>query len=204
MRKAPRQARSRATVDAILEAAARILASGGAAAFSTNQVAEAAGVSIGSLYQYFPDKHAIVEAIRRWHVDEVLSAVRSASTASGTLRVRAGALVDGLIAVHTRHPGLHRVLMELSPPHAQAIPAFEVAYLAAYADWVRSVRGRLPLATAQVMAWVLSGAVEGAIHAGARSGMLSAPRFRRELLDLLVAYVAPPKSLIRAVDADAL
>lgn len=64
-RKRPRQARSVATFEAILEAAARILESLGFAGFNTNAVAELAGVSIGSLYQYFPSKDAlIVELIR--------------------------------------------------------------------------------------------------------------------------------------------
>lgn len=65
-RKRPRQARSVATFEAILEAAARILESLGFAGFNTNAVAELAGVSIGSLYQYFLSKDAlIVELIRR-------------------------------------------------------------------------------------------------------------------------------------------
>ncbi|CAM3541553.1 TetR/AcrR family transcriptional regulator [Acinetobacter baumannii] len=65
-RKRPRQARSVATFEAILEAAARILESLGFAGFNTNAVVELAGVSIGSLYQYFPSKDAlIVELIRR-------------------------------------------------------------------------------------------------------------------------------------------
>ncbi|EHU2107847.1 TetR/AcrR family transcriptional regulator [Acinetobacter baumannii] len=65
-RKRPRQTRSVATFEAILEAAARILESLGFAGFNTNAVAELAGVSIGSLYQYFPSKDAlIVELIRR-------------------------------------------------------------------------------------------------------------------------------------------
>ncbi|PTV45451.1 TetR/AcrR family transcriptional regulator [Acinetobacter pittii] len=65
-RKRPRQARSVATFEAILEAAARILESLDFAGFNTNAVAELAGVSIGSLYQYFPSKEAlIVELIRR-------------------------------------------------------------------------------------------------------------------------------------------
>ncbi|BBU19396.1 TetR family transcriptional regulator [Acinetobacter sp. BEC1-S18-ESBL-01] len=65
-RKRPRQTRSVATFEAILEAAARILETLGFAGFNTNAVAELAGVSIGSLYQYFPSKDAlIVELIRR-------------------------------------------------------------------------------------------------------------------------------------------
>jgi AcrR family transcriptional regulator len=62
-RKTPRQARAVATQDAILEAAAHIIARGGLAAFNTNAVSERAGVSIGSLYQYFPNKDALMVAL---------------------------------------------------------------------------------------------------------------------------------------------
>lgn len=62
-RKAPKQARSAATVEAILAAAARVLARESLAGFNTNRVAEVAGVSVGSLYQYFPNKAALVAAL---------------------------------------------------------------------------------------------------------------------------------------------
>ncbi|MDE0366729.1 MAG: TetR/AcrR family transcriptional regulator [Gammaproteobacteria bacterium] len=65
LRKRPRQARAIATVDAILDAAARILTEDGYAAASTNRIAERAGVSIGSLYEYFPGKEAIFAELRR-------------------------------------------------------------------------------------------------------------------------------------------
>ena len=55
-RKRPRQERAKATVETILEASARILVKRGFDGFTTNEVATAAGVSIGSLYQYFPNK----------------------------------------------------------------------------------------------------------------------------------------------------
>lgn len=62
-RKQPRQRRSAATVDAILTAAARVLAAESLAGFNTNRVATVAGVSVGSLYQYFPNKAALVAAL---------------------------------------------------------------------------------------------------------------------------------------------
>lgn len=65
-RKTPRQARSRATCEAVVEAAARILEAEGPEAFNTNAIARRAGVSIGTLYQYYPDKQSILaELIRR-------------------------------------------------------------------------------------------------------------------------------------------
>jgi AcrR family transcriptional regulator len=62
-RKAPRQARSLATVEVILAAAARVLSRESLAGFNTNRVAEVAGVSVGSVYQYFPNKAALVVAL---------------------------------------------------------------------------------------------------------------------------------------------
>ncbi len=62
-RKAPRQSRSHSTVEVILEAAARVLATESLSGFNTNRVAEVAGISIGSLYQYFPNKAALTAAL---------------------------------------------------------------------------------------------------------------------------------------------
>jgi AcrR family transcriptional regulator len=78
-RRSPRQARSRATYDAILEAASQILERDGPSAFNTNAVAERAGVSIGTLYQYFPDKEAVLlaAATREFSLTPLLSRQRA-------------------------------------------------------------------------------------------------------------------------------
>ena len=77
-RKNASQARSRATVDALIEATARILVREGFEKTSTNRIAEIAGVSVGSLYQYFPSKEALVAAVIDRHNDEIMGIVRSA------------------------------------------------------------------------------------------------------------------------------
>ncbi|MFM2409665.1 MAG: hypothetical protein RL481_493 [Pseudomonadota bacterium] len=77
-RKQPRQARSQATIDAIIEAAAQLISAQGLTGFNTNAVAERAGLSIGSLYQYFPNKDAIMAALIRRTQDERATALRSA------------------------------------------------------------------------------------------------------------------------------
>src|SRR4029453_18822354 len=77
-RKTPRQERSRATVDALLEAATDILERDGYAKLTTNRIAARAGVNIASLYQFFPGKDAIVAELRRRHVAEQRAAMTRA------------------------------------------------------------------------------------------------------------------------------
>ena len=75
MRKSPTQARAEHTVDAILEAAAQILQSDGEEKLNTNRIAERAGFSIGTLYQYFADKEAIIAALAERERDKVLATI---------------------------------------------------------------------------------------------------------------------------------
>src|SRR5246127_2557699 len=70
-RKMPKQQRSKETVDVILTATARILVKDGFDRASTNRIADAAGVSIGSLYQYFPSKEALVAALVEQHTSKM-------------------------------------------------------------------------------------------------------------------------------------
>src|SRR3546814_3035933 len=76
-RKNPSQERSRATVNALVEATARILVKEGFDKASTNHIAELAGVSVGSLYQYFPGKEALVAAVVERHNLEIMQTVRA-------------------------------------------------------------------------------------------------------------------------------
>ena len=88
-RKSATQERSRATVDALLSATARVLVKEGYDRASTNKVAEAAGVSIGSLYQYFPSKEALVSAVIQRHIGEdVCLAVVGVQTRDAEHRMR--------------------------------------------------------------------------------------------------------------------
>src|ERR1700748_2960201 len=77
-RKGASQERSRATVDALIEATARILVREGFDKASTNRIAQAAGVSIGSLYQYYPSREAWVPAVTARHNQELMQIVRGA------------------------------------------------------------------------------------------------------------------------------
>ena len=195
MRKQPRQARARATIDAILDAAAHILGQRGWIGLTTNAVAEVAGVSIGSLYQYFPNKLALIEAVRRRHFDEVLAVLRAAADRGTSRSRRVLALVDGMIAVHSRYPAAHRVLLEESPRSVDSREVhdqFEVECRKAYeAIFAANAPGAMH---AGIGAQVLAGAVAGAVHEAARRGTLASPITRGEIATLVESYLAKRRS----------
>jgi AcrR family transcriptional regulator len=119
-RKTPVQARALETRSRILDAAARVFSVHGYAAGTTNRIAAEAGLSIGSLYQYFPNKDAILVTLVRAHVTEgteaVLAAVEQARhLPAEDLTGRVRAIVDAVVGVHAGDPGLHQVLFEEAP-----------------------------------------------------------------------------------------
>ncbi len=111
-RKSPRQARSAVTVTAILDATARILVERGYAATSTNAVAERAGVSVGSLYQYFPNKDALIAALHARHVAQMKAVIDDALTRAMSVSLDEGLaeLIAAAVEAHRVDAGLHRVL----------------------------------------------------------------------------------------------
>lgn len=114
-RKSPRQRRSQATVEAIVEAAARILEGDGPAGFNTNAVARRAGVSVGSLYQYFPSKQALVAELSRRNAEAALAGLAQAAdrTRGRPLAERLRAFVAFAIDQQGARPRLSRVLDQL-------------------------------------------------------------------------------------------
>ena len=108
-RKQPRQARAQHTVDAIIEAAARILEEQGHGGFTTNAVAELAGVSIGTLYQYFPDKDALLGALIARETTLLVEEAEAASLMTGGQEAL-DSLVQAAVRHQVRRPHLARLL----------------------------------------------------------------------------------------------
>jgi AcrR family transcriptional regulator len=111
-RKKPSQSRSKATVDAVMAAAAHILEDRGLAGFNTNAVAERAGVSIGSLYQYFPSKDAILVALMEQSLavfSETLAEAIDGAPGDSLGEDLKFTLQMGLVS-HMRRPNLVRLL----------------------------------------------------------------------------------------------
>lgn len=119
-RKQPRQQRSAQTRRDILDAAARVFSEHGYAAGTTNRIAAAADVSIGSLYQYFPNKDAILAALTDAHIDAgtTLLAERLRDGLPAALDDLVRLFVRAAIDNHRGDPALHRVLFEEAPRSA--------------------------------------------------------------------------------------
>lgn len=110
---AVRQARSKNTVEAIIEAATRILARDGWDALNSNAIARIAGVSIGLVYEYFPNKEAIVDVIIDRHLtrgEARLAAVAANAPEQLPLENVVEILVQGFVDIHRDNPRLHRSL----------------------------------------------------------------------------------------------
>ncbi|MFV8751313.1 TetR/AcrR family transcriptional regulator [Nannocystaceae bacterium ST9] len=112
-RKQPRQDRSKLTVDAILEATERVLASRGLEATTTTEVAEIAGVSVGTLYQYFPNKQALVAAVIEARLDRDLAAIDETLARARALPLREGLqeLARTQVRLYGSEPALYREMV---------------------------------------------------------------------------------------------
>ncbi|MCT2097681.1 TetR/AcrR family transcriptional regulator [Dietzia cinnamea] len=164
MRRVPKQARSRAMVERIIAAARVVLVRDGYESFTTNRVADEAEVSPGSLYQYFPDKSALVtEVMDRWSA-EISDRVAASLAASGPVDVQDPAAVrgiaDALLSALEADAGLLRIVWEELPAvrHRAAQHALETRVRELLAVYL-SAAG-LRSADPAARAWVIVMAVE--------------------------------------------
>lgn len=192
--RAAQQARSKATVEAILRAAARILASKGWAAFNTNAVATRAGVSIGSLYEYFPNKQVIVDALLDRHLsqaEQIVAQQRATAAALTDPQAIVATLVNGFIALHADDPKLHRVLaseVPLSPAIRKRVAALSEGVVAATAAALHGhvrdpqLAARLLVDTADALThrWIVE----------PHGSPVRAELLGRELIAMLTGYLA--------------
>ncbi|WP_406236363.1 TetR/AcrR family transcriptional regulator [Isoptericola jiangsuensis] len=197
MRKAPRQQRSQSTVECIVEAGARVLAGRGWARFTTNEVARTAGVSIGSLYQYFPNNLAIAEAIRKRHLDEILQLLPDIEDQAEVISLEQsiGRLIDGVIAIHAKNQDLHRILLDEVPlAPREFYETFEREYHRRYETLIRAAASPGDTgADHEVAARILADALEGIVHSAARRNDLLSPAAKREATRMMRSYLQARK-----------
>jgi AcrR family transcriptional regulator len=198
-RKLPKQARAQETVEAILTATAHILVRHGFEAASTNRIAERAGVSIGSLYQYFPSKDALVAALLERHVQEMLAVARDglAQASARSIRQRAREMIRVMLQAHAVEPELHRVFMEEMPyaNRMQAIAEMERMFEELAKASLERNRATIRPRNLDIAAFVLVQAVEALTHAAVvhRPELLQSEEFVDETTELIVRYLAPDR-----------
>ena len=197
-RKAPRQSRSLATVKAILDATARILVERGFAAVTTNAVAERAGVSVGSLYQYFPNKEALVSALHSRHGEQMMAVIQRALTQAmdATLDDALGGLIAAAVEAHRVDADLHRMLerqvgnMDMLEHHDEYIGLMGeriVALLARHRDQITAPDLKLA-------AFMLMHSAHALIHAVVleRPKGVSLKAATQEIVHMMKAYLMQP------------
>ena len=169
-RRKPTQERSRATVDAIIEAAARVFEAQGYAHTTTNHIALRAGVSIGSLYQYFPNKDAILVALLERHADDgarlIGELAARAEAEEWSLRAVLEHFVEAIVEYHLVAPRLQHVLLNEAPR-----PPGVVALRHQLEDRVADLVSRLidlklgvEVPRPDIVAWLIVHVVEGLAH----------------------------------------
>jgi AcrR family transcriptional regulator len=194
VRRTPTQRRSRQTVDAILEAVLRILKQSGPDAVTTNRIAEIAGVSIGSVYQYFPDKRAIFAALHQRHVDEIDHLIRSTIVEheSSPLEVAVRAIIERMIDAHTNDPRLYEVLMMAVPHRAGGAPEFSVRLHATFRLALSARRHEVKKhRDPDKMAFVVANMVESLSHGSVlrRPQGISLATAKEEAIQAVLAYL---------------
>jgi len=173
-RKTPGQARSQETVRVVLEASARILESDGLRGFNTNAIAAKAGVSVGSLYQYFPNKDAIVLALIGGYEEGLHNAVLEAVHAGRgqELKRRLRLLVRALVTAHYRRPRLNRVLETEEERLGSGADdaAFHAMVLQLFQDHKNEMAVPVSAATERVVIAILRAVVDLGLASGASPG----------------------------------
>jgi AcrR family transcriptional regulator len=167
-RKIATQERSRATVDSLIEATARILVKEGFDKASTNRIAELSGVSIGSLYQYFPSKEALVAAVIERHQQQIMQTVRSelARVSNQPLHEAMRRFVAVAVKAHRLDPQLHRVLAEQIPRvgKLEKLETFSKENFGLFRDYLEGVRDQLGIDDLELASFVCVTTIEALTH----------------------------------------
>jgi AcrR family transcriptional regulator len=193
-RKTPRQARAVDTQARILEAARRVFARHGYAAGTTNRIADLAGLSVGSLYQYFPNKDSILAALVREHIAEGARELRAATRDPGAdLESLVRRVVTSLVELHARDRRLHRVLFEESPRPASLraeLRGLEESAVALVAARLETALPGRP--DPELVARIVVTAIESLVHRLVASDLpLDPARFTDEVTRLVAGYLGP-------------
>jgi AcrR family transcriptional regulator len=193
-RKTPRQARSRATVSVILEAAALLLVEDGFDQVTTNQIAERAGVSIGSLYQYFPNREALIVAVAQ-RTEAQLSEVIRQTVVEAIVEAPPSdlrsLLSSGLHATVSAHAGvlpLSRILLAVTPRRVDALSKWPPVLHDLFSKYSTELRSNFDIGVGSIL---IPSLVDSAIDTAILShpATLANGELERELNTMLSYYL---------------
>lgn len=194
VRRRPKQRRARQTVEAVLDAVIRLLKRGGSEAITTNRIAEVAGVSIGSVYQYFPDKRAIFTALHQRHVDQIDRMVQTklVEHAASSIEDLLRAMVEAMVEAHATDPELYESLMTEVPHRADGTREFAVrlhgAFLLAISSRAHELKKHRDL---DKVVFVVTHMVEALSHGAVlrRPATMSLTDAKEEVVRAVLAYL---------------
>ncbi|HEV8550822.1 MAG TPA: TetR/AcrR family transcriptional regulator [Polyangiaceae bacterium] len=198
VRKLPRQARAQATVGAILEATVQILDREGLDAATMARIAEVAGVSVGSIYQYFPHRDAILHALQDREFERALKLIQEL-LADGNLtqtpEQTVTTVVRGLALLYRSCPGLHRVLAieGLRVTKADRVHAFDLRVIEIVRHFLRATSAPTRAKSIDAAAFVVFQSVRATMLAWMleRPPGLDEETLIREVVDLVLCYLVP-------------
>ena len=194
-RKKPRQARARETVEVILAATARVLANEGHGKATTNRIAQVAGVSVGSLYQYFPNRDALFAALVERHAEEMWTLVetRLRGLAAKPVAAAVREMVVLVMQAHASNPRLHRALNEQVPRVGRLalIHGVEARLIELVRDYLEEHRREVRPRDLDLAAFVAVVAIEALGHAAVvhHPGRARDERLIGETTKLIAGYL---------------
>ena len=197
-RKGPKQQRAKATVEAILDATVRVLEREGSDAATTSRIAEVAGVSVGTLYQYYANRDAILDALqdREFERASTMMSRILARDAYATDRDVARAVVHGLLELHGAAPTLHRLLVVegLRVTPTERVQAFDMRIIAVIRSFLALAQGRVRRKNIDAAAFVVYQAVRASMLACLleRPPGLDSDTLVDEITDLVLRYLTEP------------
>jgi AcrR family transcriptional regulator len=194
-RKTPVQKRSTLTVEAIAEATIQVLLAVGLDRLTTTRVAERAGVSVGTLYQYYPNKQALLYAVLEVHGAKVAEAVENACRAhrGDAVKVLVAAVVEAFVNAKLERTDISTALYAAAsePEGAEVVRRLSKrahrALTAALADAAGATTGEMDF-VALMLYSAMAGTTRAVLEAGAPAKMVV--RLREELLVLCQEYAA--------------
>jgi AcrR family transcriptional regulator len=197
-RKLPKQERSQATVSAILIATTRILTEEGYDKFNTNRVAELAGVSVGSLYQYFPNKEALLYALGEHHANEMTQLAQHHLEGLGDRSILEvlQQIIKAVLAAYAVNPKLYRVLNQQVPRSEERRKLDEARIEQMLHSFLASHHDQLQPKKLDITVFIVSRTIKALLYDAIvdRPNLLKNGELEQEIMSMLSSYLMNPIS----------